>query len=50
MVGTVVEIIDDANGLSKHAVVKPAVDVFSVTSVFVITDFDGKGVPFEIEE
>ncbi|MCH5203322.1 MAG: rod shape-determining protein MreC [Oscillospiraceae bacterium] len=50
MVGTVVEIIDDANGLSKRAIVKPAVDVFKITSAFVITDFDGKGVPFEIEE
>lgn len=50
MVGTVVEIIDDTNGLSKHALVKPAVDVFTVTSAFVITDFNGKGVPFEIEE
>ena len=50
MVGTVVEIVDDANGLSKHALVKPAVDVFNVTSAFVITDFNGKGVPFEIEE
>ncbi len=50
MVGTVVEIYDDPNGLSKHALVKPAVDVFNVTTMFVITDFDGKGVPFEIEE
>lgn len=50
MVGTVVEIINDNNGLSKHALVKPAVDVFNVTSGFVITDFDGKGVPFDIEE
>lgn len=50
MVGTVVEIFDDSNGLSKHALIKPAVDVFTVTSAFVITDFDGKGVPFEIED
>lgn len=50
MVGTVVEIYDDPNGLSKHALVKPAVDVFNMTTMFVITDFDGKGVPFEIEE
>lgn len=50
MVGTVVEIYDDANGLSKHALIKPAVDVSNVTTAFVVTDFDGKGVPFEIEE
>ncbi len=50
MVGTVVEIHDDPNGLSKHAIVKPAVDVFNMTTMFVITDFNGKGVPFEIEE
>ena len=50
MIGTVEEIIVDANGLSKSALIKPAVDVFNVTSAFVITDFDGKGVPFEIEE
>ncbi len=50
LVGTVVEIYDDPNGLSKHALVEPAVDVFNMTTMFVITDFDGKGVPFEIEE
>lgn len=50
MVGTVTEVYDDPNGLSKHALIKPAEDVKSVTSVFVITDFSGKGIPFEIGE
>lgn len=50
LVGTVVEVYDDPNGLSKHALIKPAVDIFGVTSVFAITDFDGKGIPFEINE
>ncbi len=50
LVGTVTEVYDDPNGLSKHALVKPAVDVFGVTSVFAVTDFDGKGIPFEIDE
>ena len=50
MVGTVTEVYDDPNGLSKHALIKPAEDVKGVTSVFVITDFSGKGIPFEIGE
>lgn len=49
-VGKVLEVYDDPNGFSKHAVIEPAQDVRSVTSVFVITDFDGKGIPFEIDE
>lgn len=49
-VGKVLSVYDDPNGFSKHAIVEPAQDVRSVTSVFVITDFDGKGVPFEIDE
>lgn len=49
-VGTVTEVYDDPNGLTKHALVKPIEDVKSVSSVFVITDFYGKGIPFEIEE
>ena len=48
-VGTVTEVYDDPNGLTKHALVKPMEDVKSVSSVFVITDFDGKGIPFNIE-
>ncbi len=49
-VGTVTEVYDDPNGLTKHALVKPIEDVKSVSSVFVITDFNGKGIPFEIED
>ncbi len=49
-VGKVLEVYDDPNGFSKHAVIEPAQDVMKVTSVFVITDFDGKGIPFEIDE
>lgn len=49
-VGTVTEVYDNPNGLTKHALVKPIEDVKSVSSVFVITDFYGKGIPFEIEE
>ena len=48
-VGTVTEVYDDPNGLTKHALVKPLEDVMRVSSVFVITDFDGKGIPFDIE-
>ncbi len=49
-VGTVTEVYDDPNMLTKHALVKPIEDIKSVSSVFVITDFYGKGIPFEIED
>lgn len=49
-VGTVTGVYDDPNGLTKHALVKPMEDVKAVSSVFVITDFDGKGIPFETED
>lgn len=49
MVGTVVEVYDDPNGLSKHALIQPAEDLFGVTSVFAVTDFDGKGIAFETD-
>lgn len=49
-VGTVTEVYDDPNGLTKHALIKPLEDVKSVSSVFVITDFDGKGIPFKIDD
>lgn len=50
MVGTVVEVYDDPNGLSKHALVEPAENVFSVTSAFAVVDFDGKGLSFGTDE
>ncbi len=49
-VGKVVSVFDDPNGFSKHAVIELAQDVRSVTSVFVITEFEGKGMPFEVNE
>lgn len=42
MVGTVKSVFSDRNGLTRHAVVEPGEDVFKVTSVFVVTDFDGQ--------
>lgn len=50
LVGTVVEVYDDPNGLTKHALIQTAEDVKSASSVFVITDFDGKGIPFTVDE
>jgi rod shape-determining protein MreC len=50
LVGTVVEVYDDSNGLSKHALIEPAEDFFGVTTVFAVTDFDGKGLAFEIDD
>lgn len=49
-IGTVKEIYDDPNGFSKHAVIELTQDVRAVTSVFVITDFSGKGIPFELDD
>ncbi|MCM1298494.1 MAG: rod shape-determining protein MreC [[Eubacterium] siraeum] len=43
MLGEVKEIVDDENGLAVHVLVEPFVDVYTVTDVFVLTDFDGKG-------
>ena len=47
LVGTVdsVEIME--SGLSKYAVITPAVDFESMTSVVVITDYPGKGEKHE---
>lgn len=43
MVGTVTDIVTDDNGLSLHVLIEPCVDVFTVSDVFVLTGFDGKG-------
>ena len=43
LLGTVSDIINDSNGLSVHVQIKPFVDVFSVSEVFVLVDFEGKG-------
>ncbi|MBQ3841580.1 MAG: rod shape-determining protein MreC, partial [Ruminiclostridium sp.] len=40
--GTVRSVYSDSNGLTKHAVIEPAEDVFKVTRVFVITGFEGQ--------
>ena len=50
MVGTITEVYDDPNGLTKHALIEPAENVKTVPSVFVITDFNGKGIPFEVDD
>lgn len=49
IVGTVTEVYDDPNGLSKHAVIEPAEDCFGITSVYAVVDFDGKGLSFDTE-
>lgn len=40
--GTVKEIGIEANGLSAYAEIEPCADISRLSSVFVITDFDGK--------
>ncbi|MGN0687046.1 MAG: rod shape-determining protein MreC [Oscillospiraceae bacterium] len=50
IVGTVIEVYDDPNGLSRHAVLEPAVDCFSVTDVFAVIDFEGKGLSFSTDD
>ncbi len=42
MFGTVKSVFSDSNGLTFHAVIQPAEDVFRVTKVFVVTGFDGQ--------
>jgi rod shape-determining protein MreC len=44
IVGTVVDVFPHENGLSLHAVIEPAEDIFRINDVFVITSFDGQGV------
>lgn len=43
LIGTVKEIHSDSNGLTLHAIIEPAENVFAVTDVFVITSFEGQG-------
>ena len=40
--GTVKSVFSDSNGLTKHAVIEPAEDVFGITQVFVVTGFEGQ--------
>lgn len=50
VVGTVRELYDDPNGLSRHAIIEPIVNCFDVTDVFAIVEFDGKGLSFDAGE
>ncbi len=50
IVGTVREVYDDPNGLSKHALIEPVEDCFEVVTVFAVVDFEGKGLSFDTEE
>lgn len=50
IVGTVKEVYDDPNGLSKHALIEPAEDCFTITSVYTVVGFDGKGLSFDDTE
>lgn len=42
IVGTVTEIRDEENDVSSYAVIKPGVDILTVSDVFIITDFEGQ--------
>lgn len=44
IIGTVTEVKSSGNDLGYYAVVKPAVDIFTVEEVMVITDFEGQGI------
>lgn len=43
LIGEIVEVVPESDGLSKYAVVRPFADIDAVSSVFVITDFDSTG-------
>ncbi len=49
LVGTVTDVYDNSNGLTQHALVEPAVDFVSMSKIFAVTDFDGKGLAFETD-
>ena len=42
IIGRVVEIYDDPNGMSKHALVEPSESISRLTNVLVITNFKGR--------
>jgi len=42
IIGEVVEVFLDSNGMSKHALIKPSEDILKLTNVLVVTGFDGK--------
>lgn len=47
VVGTADETFIAPNGLSRSGLITPAIDPFDLKTVFVITDFDGKGSGYE---
>lgn len=47
VVGTISETEIASNGLSRQGLIVPAVDPYDLKTVFVITDFDGKGSAYE---
>lgn len=47
VVGTASDTEISSNGLSRSGVITPTVDPFELKTVFVITDFDGKGSGYE---
>lgn len=50
VVGTVRETFIAKNGLSRSGYISPAVDPYALKTVFVITNFDGKGSAYEEEK
>lgn len=44
IVGTVVKLNESSDGISKYATVRSAINLFELSEVFVITDFEGQGV------
>lgn len=47
VIGTVEDTFIAQNGLSRSGHIKPSVDPYDLKTVFVITDFDGKGSAYE---
>lgn len=47
VVGTVGETFIASNGLSRTGLITPSIDPYQLKTVFVITDFDGKGSGYE---
>lgn len=43
LIGTVEQVGMEDSGLSKYAVIKPAIDPNAISTVFVITEFNGQG-------
>ena len=50
VLGTLGETSIASNGLSRSGLITPTVDPYGLKTVFVITDFDGKGSAYEEEQ